>query len=108
MMFDVSASYTMLRAYHRCGESCFAGTAMSKGGQLPSIPVAIIIHYGPNEFKASFSYNYRTNLSSQQAEVITNHENVNVINIGQGEARHNKTYKRLELDGGETYDRSSD
>jgi hypothetical protein len=37
-----------------------------------------------------------TKLSRQQAEVIQNHENANVRNIGQGEARHRK-YKRLKL-----------
>jgi hypothetical protein len=46
-------------------------------------------------------------LSRQQAEVIQNHENANVRNIGQGEARHRK-YKRLKLGGGQAYDRSSD
>jgi hypothetical protein len=46
-------------------------------------------------------------LCRQQAEVIQNHENDNVRNIGQGEARHRK-YKRLKLGGGLAYDRSSD
>jgi hypothetical protein len=40
-------------------------------------------------------------------EVILNHENANVRNIGQGKARHRK-YKRLKLGGGQAYDRSSD
>jgi hypothetical protein len=48
-----------------------------------------------------------TKLSRQQAEVILNHENANVCNIGQGEARHRK-YKRLKLGGGQAYNRSSD
>jgi hypothetical protein len=39
----------------------------------------------------------------QQAEVIQNHRNEDE----QGEARHRK-YKRLKLDGGQAYDRSSD
>jgi hypothetical protein len=43
----------------------------------------------------------------QQAEVIQNHDNENVRNIGQGEARHRK-YKRLKLGGGQAYDHSSD
>jgi hypothetical protein len=43
----------------------------------------------------------------QQAEFIQNHENENVRNIGQGEARHRK-YKRLKPGGGQAYDRSSD
>jgi hypothetical protein len=48
-----------------------------------------------------------TKLSRQQAEVIQNHENADVRNIGQVEARHRK-YKRLKLGGGQAYDRSSD
>jgi hypothetical protein len=48
-----------------------------------------------------------TQLSRQQAEVIQNHKNANVRNIGQGKARHRK-YKRLKLGGGQAYDRSSD
>jgi hypothetical protein len=45
-------------------------------------------------FNIPYIYDYMTKLSRQQAEVIPNHENVNVRNIGQGEARHRK-YKRL-------------
>jgi hypothetical protein len=37
-------------------------------------------------------------LCRQQAEVIQNHENEHVLNIGQGKASHRK-YKRLELGG---------
>jgi hypothetical protein len=43
-------------------------------------------------------------VSGVQAEVIQNHENANVSNIGQGEPRHKK-YKRLKLGGGQPYDR---
>jgi hypothetical protein len=44
-----------------------------------------------------------------QSEVIQNHENENVRNIGQGEPRHRKyVYKRLKLGGGQAYDHSSD
>jgi hypothetical protein len=38
---------------------------------------------------------------------MQNHENEHVCGIGQGEARHRK-YKRLKLDGGQAYNRSSD
>jgi hypothetical protein len=48
---------------------------------------------------------YITKLCRRQ--VIQNHENENVLDIGQGEARHRK-YKWLKLGGGQTYDRSSD
>jgi hypothetical protein len=46
-------------------------------------------------------------IEGKQAEVIQNHENTNVRNIGQGEPRR-KNYKRLKLGGGQAYDRSSD
>jgi hypothetical protein len=58
-------------------------------------------------FKLPYVYDYITKLCRQQAEVIPNHENENVRNIGQGEARH-RIYKRLKLGGCQPYDRSSD
>jgi hypothetical protein len=45
-------------------------------------------------------------LCRQQAEVIQNHENEHVRDIGQSDARHKK-YKRLKLGGGQAYDRSN-
>jgi hypothetical protein len=54
-----------------------------------------------------YVYDYITKLCRQQAEVIQNHENANVGNIGQDEARHRK-YKWLKLGGGHAYDLSSD
>jgi hypothetical protein len=38
-------------------------------------------------FKIPYVYDYITKLCRQQAEVIQNHDNENVRNIGQGEAR---------------------
>jgi hypothetical protein len=59
--------------------------------------------------KIPYVYDDITKLCRQQAEVIQNHDNENVRNIGQGEARHRKyVYKRLKLGGGQAYDRSSD
>jgi hypothetical protein len=58
-------------------------------------------------FNLPYLYDYITELCSQQAEVIQNHENEYVLDIGQGEARHRK-YSRLKHGGGQTYDRSSD
>jgi hypothetical protein len=52
-------------------------------------------------------YDNITKLCRQQAEIVQNHDNENVRNIGQGEARHG-TYKRLKLGGGQAYIRSSD
>jgi hypothetical protein len=57
-------------------------------------------------FKLPYIYDYITKLCRQQAEVIQNHENANVHNIGQGEPRHRK-YKRFKFGGGQAYDRSS-
>jgi len=42
----------------------------------------------------------------EAAEVIQNHDNVNVRNIGKSEAQHRK-YKRLKLGGDQAYDRLS-
>jgi hypothetical protein len=55
-------------------------------------------------FKIPYLYDFVTKPSRQQAEVIQNHENVNVRDIGQGEAQH-RNYKRLSL-GDQTFDRS--
>jgi nucleoid DNA-binding protein len=44
-------------------------------------------------FKISYVYNFVAKLCRQQAEVIQNHENVNICNIGSGEAQHRK-YKK--------------
>jgi hypothetical protein len=57
-------------------------------------------------FKIPYVYDDITKLCRRQAEVILNHENPNVLAIGQGEARHRK-YKRLKLGGGQAYNRSS-
>jgi hypothetical protein len=58
-------------------------------------------------FSIPYIYDYITESSRQQAELIQNHENANVRNIGQGEAWHRK-YKRLKLGGGQAYNHSSD
>jgi hypothetical protein len=58
-------------------------------------------------FPAPYIYNYVTKLCRQQAKVIQNHENANVHNIGNGEARHKK-YQRLKVGGDQAYDCSSD
>jgi hypothetical protein len=52
-------------------------------------------------FKLSYVYDYITKLCGQKAEVIQNHENANVRNIGQGEPRHRK-YKKFNLGGGQS------
>jgi hypothetical protein len=49
-------------------------------------------------FKILYVYDYITKLCRQQVEVIQNHANENVRNIGQGEAGHRK-YKWLKLGG---------
>jgi hypothetical protein len=43
----------------------------------------------------------------QQVENIQNHENANLRNMGQGEARH-REYGRLKVGGGQAYRRSND
>jgi hypothetical protein len=57
-------------------------------------------------FNIPYIYDYIRKLCRQQAEILQNHENANVRNIGQGKAHHRK-HKRLKLGGGQAYDRSS-
>jgi hypothetical protein len=56
-------------------------------------------------FQISYVYDFITKLYRQKAEVIQNHDNENVRNIGQGDTRH-RMYKRLQLGDGHVYDRS--
>jgi hypothetical protein len=51
-------------------------------------------------FNIPYIYDYIAKLCRQQAEVIQNHENLNLRNIGQGEAQH-RQHKRLKLCGGQ-------
>jgi hypothetical protein len=53
-----------------------------------------------------YAYDYITELRRKQAEAMRNNENEHVRAIGQGEAIHRK-YKRPQLGGGQSYDRSS-
>jgi hypothetical protein len=50
---------------------------------------------------------YITKLWRLKTEVIQDHENANIRNIRQGEARHKK-YKNLKLSDSQAYDHSSD
>jgi methionine synthase II (cobalamin-independent) len=67
---------------------------------IGNFPRRTPVHEFHMAFKISHIYEYITKLSREQAEVIQNHENANVRNIGQGEARH-REYKRLKLGGGQ-------
>jgi hypothetical protein len=66
-----------------------------------------LVHDMQVAFQISYVYDYITKLCRRQAEIIHNHENGNVCNIGQSETPHRK-HKRLKLGGGHVYDRSSD
>jgi hypothetical protein len=83
---------------------CLQNKVLRIIGNCPWLTAARELH---KTFSIPYIYDYVTKLSRQQAEVIQNHENANVRNIGQGEARHRK-YKRLKLGGGQAYKRSKD
>jgi hypothetical protein len=76
-------------------------------GSIGNFPRRTPVRELHNDFSIPYAYDCITKLSWQQAEVIQNHENPNVRNILQDEARHRKC-KRLKLVGGQAYDRSSD
>jgi hypothetical protein len=59
----------------------------------------------PVDFQVPYIYDYITKLCRRQAEIIHNHENKNVCNIGQDKIPHRK-YERLKLGGGHLHDRS--
>jgi hypothetical protein len=71
-------------------------------GNLPRRSQTRDLHFG---LKIPYIYDFVTELCRQQVKVTLNHENVNICDIGQGEAQHRK-YKRFKLGGGQTYDRS--
>jgi hypothetical protein len=73
---------------------------------IPNFPRCTRIRYLHVAFKCPYICDYITKLCTQQTEVLKNHENGNVRKIGHGEPGHKK-YKRLKLDGGQAYDRSS-
>jgi hypothetical protein len=58
-------------------------------------------------FQAPYIYDPITKLYRQQAEVIQNHEIVNIHDIRKGNAEQRK-YKRLKLGGSQAQDPSSD
>jgi hypothetical protein len=58
-------------------------------------------------FRVPYIYNYITKLSRQQAEVVQNHENANVGDIGKRNARH-RIFKIPILGCCQAYGRSSD
>jgi hypothetical protein len=58
-------------------------------------------------FQVPYIYDYETKLCRQQAQVVQNNENAIVCDIGKSGAQHWK-YNRLQLGGGQAYDRSSD
>jgi hypothetical protein len=72
-------------------------------GNLPSHTSVRDMHVA---FQVRYVYDYITRLCRRQAEIIHNHENENVRNIGQGETPYRK-YKRLKFGGAHVYDRSS-
>jgi hypothetical protein len=57
-------------------------------------------------FQIPYVYGYITKLCRRQAEIVHNHENENVRNVGQDKTSHRK-HKKLKLGGGHLYDRSS-
>jgi len=52
-------------------------------------------------FKIPYVYGFLMKLFRRQIEIIQNHDNKNVRNIGQGEAQHMKC-KQLKLGGSHT------
>jgi hypothetical protein len=82
-------------------------TTDSRQRKFYGYKLAYISSRGDSSRSNRFVYDYTTKLCRKQAEAIRNHENEHVRGLEQGEAKHRK-YKKLELGGDQTYDRSSD
>jgi hypothetical protein len=72
---------------------------------IGGIPRRTPTRYMHAEFQIPHVYDFITKVCRKQAEVIQNHDNVNVRSIGSGEAQHRK-HERLKLGGGQAYDHS--
>jgi len=72
-------------------------------GNLPTRTPTRALHLAS---QVPYVYDYTTKICRKQAEVIQNHNNVNVRNVGKNEAQHMK-HKMLKLDGGQAYEHSS-
>jgi hypothetical protein len=66
-------------------------------GNLPRCTVTRALHL---EFQIPYLYDYITKICRKQADVIQNHDNVNVRNTSKNEAQHRK-HERLKLGGGQ-------
>jgi hypothetical protein len=73
---------------------------------INNLPRCTLVHDMHVAFQIPYVHDYIAKLCRKQAEIIHNHENENVRNIGQGETPHRK-HKRLKLGDGHLYDRSS-
>jgi hypothetical protein len=76
---------------------CLQNKVLRTSGNFPRRTPVRELH---KAFNIPYIYDYIIKLCRQQAEVIHNHENANVRNIGQGEAQRRK-HKRLQLGGGQ-------
>jgi hypothetical protein len=75
--------------------------ALCTTGNFPRCTLVYDLH---TAFDLPYIYDYTTKLCWKQAEVIQNHENASVRDIGKGEARRRK-YMRRKLGGGQAYAR---
>jgi hypothetical protein len=66
---------------------CLQNKVLRTIGSFPRRTPVLDLHMA---FEIPFVYDYITKLCRQQVEVIQNHDNENVRNIGQGEANHRK------------------
>jgi hypothetical protein len=97
-------TWDFVAAAHLMKLQCLQNMVLCTTGNFPRRTPVRELH---KAFSMPYIYDYIIKLSRQQAEVIQNHENVNVRNIGQGKARHRK-YKRLKFGGGQANDHSND
>jgi hypothetical protein len=73
---------------------------------IGNLPKCTLVRDMNVAFQILYAYDYITKLCRTQAESIYNHEDGNVLNIGQGKTLYRK-HKRPKLGGGHLYDLSN-
>jgi hypothetical protein len=102
-MIYASPAWEFAANSHLLKLQCLQNKVLCTTGNFPRRSRVRELH---KAFNIPYIYDYTTKLCRQQAEIVQNHENANVCNIGQGESQHKK-HKMLKVDGGQVYDRSS-
>jgi hypothetical protein len=90
-------AWELVAENHRLKLQCLQNKVLRNTGKSPRCTSIRELHIA---IQLLYMYYYITKLCRQQVEIIQNHENASVRDIGKGEALH-RTYNRFKLGGGQ-------